>query len=138
MKRMTYFVMALALVLGLAQCKKEQPVEPISEGNGVHITLDVNGDASTGSANKGTRVNVDPNGEQMVTFQKGDTIEVASNGLHVGTLIHDGAKFSGRIENATTGQPLYFYSLATRPLSSLEKVKVIAPCTSANRQRLCL
>ena len=109
MKRMTYFVMALALVLGLAQCKKEQPVEPTSEGNGVHITLNVNGGASTGSANKGTRVNVDPNGNPMVTFEQGDTIEVASNGLHVGTLIHDGAKFIGDIENATTGQPLYFY-----------------------------
>ena len=104
MKRMTYFVMALALVLGLAQCKKEQPVEPISEGNGVHITLDVNG-----GSNNGTRVNVDPNGNPMVTFEQGDTIEVASNGLHVGTLIHDGAKFSGDIENATIGQPLYFY-----------------------------
>jgi len=109
MKRMTYFVMALALVLGLAQCKKEQPVEPTSEGNGVHITLDVNGDASTGSANKGTRVNVDPNGNPMVTFEQGDTIVVASNGLHVGTLVHDGTKFSGDIENATIGQPLYFY-----------------------------
>ena len=104
MKRMTYFVMALALVLGLAQCKKEQPVEPTSEGNGVHITLDVNG-----GSNKGTRVNVDPNSNQMVTFEEGDKIHVISNGLDVGTLIHDGTNFSGDIENATIGQPLFFY-----------------------------
>jgi len=111
MKRMTYFVMALALVLGLAQCKKEQPVEPTSEGNGVHITLNVNGDASTGSANNGTRVNVDPNANQMVTFEDGDQIHVASNGLYVGMLTYDDGFFSGDIENATEGQPLYFYFL---------------------------
>ena len=33
MKRMTCFVMALALVLGLAQCKKEQPVESTSSAS---------------------------------------------------------------------------------------------------------
>ena len=117
MKRMTCFVMALALVLGLAQCKKEQPETPQNEGNSVMITLNVNGDASTVSANKGTRVNVDPNGNPMVTFVNGDKIEVASNGLHVGTLTYnydndndnDEGTFSGRITNATYGEPLYFY-----------------------------
>lgn len=40
MKKMTYIVMALALVLGLAQCKKEQPISQ-SETEGLFITLDV-------------------------------------------------------------------------------------------------
>ena len=53
MKRMTYFVMALALVLGLAQCKKEQPT-PQSEDNVVMITLNVGG-----GNNNGSRVNVE-------------------------------------------------------------------------------
>ena len=109
MKRMTYFVMALALVLGLAQCKKEKLETPQNEGNSVMITLNVNGDASTGSSNKGTRVNVDPNGNPMITFEDGDTIEVASNGLHVGTLTYNNGTFSGSITNATYDEPLYFY-----------------------------
>jgi len=109
MKRMTYFVMALAMVLGLAQCKKEKLETPQNEGNSVMITLNVNGDASTGSANKGTRVKVDPNDNPMVTFEDGDKIEVASNGLHVGTLTYQNGTFSGPITNVTVGQNLYFY-----------------------------
>jgi len=109
MKRMTYFVMAMAMVLGLAQCKKEQPETPQNEGNSVMITLNVNGDASTGSANKGTRVNVDPNDNPMVTFVEGDKIEVACDGHHVGTLTHNGDNFIGDVTNVTVGQYLYFY-----------------------------
>jgi hypothetical protein len=109
MKRMTYFVMALAMLLGLAQCKKEKLETPQNEGNSVMITLNVNGDASTGSANKGTRVNVDPNDNPMVTFEKGDKIEVACDGHHVGTLTHNGDNFIGDVTNVTVGQYLYFY-----------------------------
>ena len=99
MKRMTYFVMALALALGLAQCKKEKLETPQNEGNSVMITLDVKGDNNA-------KVDVDP---PHVTFEKDDEIVVACNGHYVGTLIHDGAKFCGRIENATVGEHLYFY-----------------------------
>jgi len=99
MKRMTYFVMALALVLGLAQCKKEKLETPQNEGNSVMITLDVKGDNNA-------KVNVDP---PHVTFEKDDEIIVACNGHYVGTLIHDGTNFSGSVTNATPDQPLYFY-----------------------------
>ena len=109
MKRMTCFVMALALVLGLAQCKKEQPETPQNEGNSVMITLNVNGDASTGSANNGTRVDVNTTTGE-ISFKDGDKIEVASNDLHVGTLNYNNdGTFSGYIENATYDKPLYFY-----------------------------
>lgn len=108
MKRTTYFVMALALVLGLAQCKKEQPETPQNEGNSVMITLNVNGNASTGSANNGTRVDVNTaTGE--ISFKDGDKIEVASHDLHVGTLTYNNRTFSGSITNATYDEPLYFY-----------------------------
>ncbi len=43
MKRMTYFVMALALVLGFTQCKKEQVHTPENETKTVNITLNVGG-----------------------------------------------------------------------------------------------
>ena len=99
MKRMTYFVMALALVLGLAQCKKEKLETPQNEGNSVMITLDVKGDNNA-------KVDVDP---PHVTFRTGDEIVVACNGHYVGTLKHNGTKFSGLIENATPGEHLYFY-----------------------------
>ncbi len=99
MKKMTYFVMALVLVLGLAQCKKEKLETPQNEGNSVMITLDVKGDNNA-------KVNVIP---PDVTFEAGDQIIVACNGHYVGTLTHNGTNFSGPIENATVGEHLYFY-----------------------------
>jgi hypothetical protein len=99
MKRMTYFVMALALVLGLAQCKKEQLETPQNEGNSVMITLDVKGDNNA-------KVDVNP---PHVTFERDDEIVVACNDHYVGTLKHNGTNFSGPIENATVGEHLYFY-----------------------------
>lgn len=102
MKRMTCFVMALALVLGLAQCKKEQ-LKPENEGEKVTITLDVKGDDNA-------KVNVNP---PNVTFQRNDEIQVACDGHHVGTLkgtkVDDAIKFIGDLTNVTPGHPLYFY-----------------------------
>ena len=102
--------MALALVLGLAQCKKEQPT-PQSEGNVVMITLNVDGGASTGSATNGSRAEVNP---PHVTFVEGDTILVASDGKYVGYLVHNGSTFNGNITNPTVDQPLYFYFLGNK------------------------
>jgi len=102
MKRMTCFVMALALVLGLAQCKKEQ-LKPENEGEQVMITLDVKGDNNA-------KADVDP---PHVTFEDGDEIVVTCNGHYVGTLIktteNGVSKFRGSITNPTEGKPLYFY-----------------------------
>ena len=59
MKKMAIFVAAFVLTLGLAQCKKEQPITPQNtEGNLVHLTVNVG--ASTGSATNGSRADVDP------------------------------------------------------------------------------
>ena len=71
MKRMTYFVMALAMMLGFTQCKKEQ-IEPQNQGEQVRITLNV----EIGN-NNGSRANVDP---PHVNFVSGDRILVAYNG----------------------------------------------------------
>ncbi len=48
---MTYFVMALALVLGFTQCKKEQVNTPENETKTVNITLNVGGNGG-GSRHK--------------------------------------------------------------------------------------
>ena len=111
MKRLGMIVMAGLLVLGLAQCKKEQTNNTHSEGNVVRITLNVDG--------SGSRVNVDPNvdpasGDDQVTFENGDQIVVASNGAVVGTLTCEGEAFGGEITNPTEGQPLYFYFLGNK------------------------
>ena len=106
MKKMTYFVMALALVLGFTQCKKEQ-IEPQNQGGKVRITLDVEN-----SGNDGSRANVNP---PHVTFEEGDQILVGYNNVYVGTLIHNGTRFEGNIDATVTGtQKLYFYFLGNK------------------------
>ena len=106
MKRLGMIVMASLLVLGLAQCKKEQTNNTQSEGNVVRITLNVDG--------SGSRVNVDPDAMEQVTFASGDQIVVASNGAVVGTLEHNGTNFTGDITSPTEGQRLYFYFLGNK------------------------
>ena len=110
MRRMTYIVTALALVLGFSQCKKEQtPANNTTKG--VRITLDVDGGASTGPATGGSRAEVDP---PHVNFEEGDQILVASNGAYVGTLIHNGSQFVGEITDPEEDEPLYFYFLGNK------------------------
>lgn len=110
MRRITFFVMALALVLGSTQCKKEE-VQPQNQDGQVSITLNVD---------NGSKAIVDPNASQMVTFKSGDKIIVANGGYYRGYLEHDGSGFSGTITNPTEGQPLYFYFLGNKVNPSTE------------------
>ena len=110
MRKLTYFMMALALMLGFTQCKKDL-LEPQSQGEQVRITLNVESGASTSSATDGSKANVDP---PHVTFETGDQILVASNGHYVGTLTHNGSNFSGDITDPVEGEPLYFYFLGNK------------------------
>ena len=115
MKRMTYFVMALALVLGFTQCKKEQLNDQNDNGNLVPITLTVNG------GNNNSRAEVDPTPEgydyATVEFETGDVIYVGYNNRFVGTLTYSGTAFNGSV-NITDedmaeayGDSLHFYFL---------------------------
>lgn len=110
MKRMTLMVTALALVLGLAQCKKEQPAEP--QDGQVRITLNVD----NGGASKGSRVNVSG---VDVNFTTGDKILVVSDSKYLGDLIHNGTNFSGDIIPATEGATLYFYFCGNKPVMNV-------------------
>jgi hypothetical protein len=105
MKKLAVFVAAIALTLGLAQCKKEQT--PTGTGETVFITLNV------GDNNNGTRANVDPAGNQ-ITFENGDQILVASGGKYVGTLTRTDGTFSGEITDPVEGKPLFFYFLGNK------------------------
>ena len=99
MKRISFIVLALALLVALPQCKKEQNAQT---NETVAITLDVR--------NGGTRMDVNTvTGE--VTYEEGDVIYVVSSGKYIGTLTHNGTNFSGPITNPTVGEPLHFYFL---------------------------
>ena len=111
MKKMTYFVMALALALGFTQCKKEQ-IPTNNESEGVHITLTVDG------GNNGSKVIVDPIGHTnpdyaTVDFEEGDSIFVGYNNAYVGVLKYQGGSFSGNvnIETIVQDEHLHFYFL---------------------------
>ena len=112
MKKIVIFVTALVLTLGLAQCKKEQPVTPQNtEGNLVHLTVNVG--ASTGSATNGSRADVDPS-TGVFSFSNGDILYVGYDSAFVGTLEYNATtnKFSGDLSLSQNGdQPLHFYYL---------------------------
>ena len=116
MRRMTYFVMALALVLGFTQCKKEQPIE---QNEGMRITLTVDG------GNNGSRVIVDPtnsgaNNYASVTFENGDVIYVGNNGAYCGYLEYNGStsKFEGNVNPTSTDDYLHFYFMGNKGAKS--------------------
>ena len=107
MRRTLYFVMALALVLGFTQCKKEQPTP---QTQGVRITLNVNG------GNSNSRVIVDPAGAEgyaTVAFEDDDMIYVGYNNAYVGTLTYSNGTFGGTVNISETvdDEHLHFYFL---------------------------
>ena len=105
MKKISMVLAAVALVLGLSQCKKQE--QPTSNADGtVAITLDVR-------SHDGSRINVNPN-NGMVAFEYGDVVYVASGQKFVGTLTHNGATFAGNLTNPTAGEPLYFFFLGNK------------------------
>ena len=95
--------MALALVLSLSQCKKNEQNNAENQNAPVTITLNVSG-------NNGSKVIVNP-ATGTVDFDNNDQIIVASGGKYVGTLTYNGSLFTGAISNATEGYPLQFYFL---------------------------
>lgn len=100
-------MMAFVLLIGMAQCKKEQ-VTP-SENNGVNITLKVDGGSE--------KLNVYP-ATGAVIFTEGDEIYVGNNGKYVGTLTFDNGLFQGTISgDLSTNDYLHFYFVGNKPTS---------------------
>ena len=111
MRRLTYFVMALAMVLGFTQCSKEQQPVETNDNQGVYITLKVNG----GSNN--SRVMVDPNapnGYATVTFENDDVIYVGNDGRYCGYITFSGSSFSGVINPTNEADYLHFYFMGNK------------------------
>ena len=92
MRKLTLAIMAIALVLGMAQCKKDNTYP----GGTRAITLRVDGSSNDSN----TRISVNPN-TGAVRFSTGDVIYAAYDGKYVGTLTYNGQDFTG---NITTGE----------------------------------
>jgi len=108
-KKGTTFILAFVLMLSFTQCKKRIETMNSVSSNTVHITLDVP---------ESYKAVVNP---PHVSFQKGDTIYVAHNGVYVGKITHNGSKFTGEISASPTepAQKLYFYYLGSAKPTTL-------------------
>ena len=104
MKKYFTLIIAAALVLGLAQCKKQEtPDTPVAVNNWVRITMRV----GEGGRNMDT---VYP-GTGAVVYQNGDIIYVGNNGLYRGKLEYQNGTFSGLVADPETDDYLHFYYL---------------------------
>jgi len=106
MKRLGLVLMSVALMLGMAQCKKN--VETVSEGIGNQSFTD---GIIRLKVNDGGKLAVFPH-TGGVYYTEGDVIHVASGGAYKGTLtFHDGyfTNFSGTAPDP--GATMYFYYL---------------------------
>ena len=120
MKKLSTIIMALALVLGMSQCKKQEtpttgnttPIYP-----GVDITVKV-GD-NEGKAENGEKHNIAP-AYGLFAFSNDDVLYVGHGGKFVGSLKFKNGFFSGTIypNDAVTDQPLHFYFLGNSELKS--------------------
>ena len=105
MKKFSIIIMAIALVLGLAQCKKqEKPDTPVAVDNWVRITMRVEG----GDRDMDT---VFP-GTGAVVYENGDIIYVGNTGKFRGKLEYHNGEFSGLVADPKTGDYLHFYYLS--------------------------
>ena len=103
MKKLSTIIIAMALVLGLGQCKKQEtPTTTDLEDGLVYITVNV--------GDNGAKHEVYPNTGAYV-FTNGDTLYVGNNGHYVGKLGYKDGTFSGTITSPSTEDYLHFYFL---------------------------
>lgn len=116
MKKLSFIVMAGLLVLGLTQCKKNEPTNTnnADNGNRVSITLKLENGG-------GQRVHPEEeNGIANVVYDNGDVVLVGSAGKYMGSLTYNGTLFTGSINDAATvGEPLQFIFLGGQSISGL-------------------
>ena len=126
MKRINTIIIAIALLLGLAQCKKKElPETPEVEGNQVYISVSVNG---------GSKHIVYPE-SGVYFFETGDKLYVGNHGYYVGTLEYSAGVFSGTIEiNDTCAAAyrdyLHFYFIGGEYTGTLKTPEATDPTTS--------
>ena len=113
MKKLSTIIMALALVLGMSQCKKQETTSNDNGGDMVYITLEVsNGENVSMNVDNGSRHDLSPR-LGMVKFENGDVLHVGYNGKYIGQLTYQDGAFGGTLPEATSGvtDNLHFYFL---------------------------
>lgn len=114
-------MMALAMVLTLSQCKKQEQTNSIeADGETVSIVLDVR--------DHGTRCDVNTE-TGVVSFQQNDVVLVGSGGKYVGTLTCRGDRFMGDIVSPTENEPLKFFFLGNRATTETLTAGTSTSCT---------
>ena len=123
MKKLSTIIMALALVLGMSQCKKQEITEPATPNAnpGVRITVNVGeNENKDGKDDNGEKHNIAP-AYGLFSFSSGDKLYVGHKGKFVGTLKFKNGFFDGTIypdASVTDQQPLHFYFLGNSELKS--------------------
>ena len=117
MKRLSTIIMALALVLGMSQCKKQETPTNGDSGEKVYVTLNVsNGESIAVNVDNGGRHAVAPN-LGVIQFRNGDSLYVGNNGKYIGKLGYTNGAFSGVLQPPTGDDYLHFYFLGNAALS---------------------
>lgn len=111
MKRLSTIIMALALVLGMSQCKKQEIPTNGNGGEKVYVTLNVNnGESIAVNVDNGGRHAVAPN-LGVIQFRNGDVLYVGNNGKYIGQLTYNNGAFGGPLNPPTGNDFLHFYFL---------------------------
>jgi len=111
MKRLSTIIMALALVLGMSQCKKQETPTNGNGGEKVYVTLNVNnGESLAVNVDNGGRHAVAPN-LGVIQFREGDVLYVGNNGKYIGQLTYTNGAFGGTLNAPTGDDYLHFYFL---------------------------
>ena len=100
MKKFSAIIIAMALVLGMSQCKKQEtPTATNSEDGMVYITVNVE---------NGGKHHIEPSVGAYI-FTNGDVLYVGNDGHYVGSLTYANGAFSGEIASPSTEDYLHFY-----------------------------
>ncbi len=103
MKKLNAIIIAMALVLSLGQCKKQEtPATPNANDGMVYITVNVD--------NGSGRHHIEP-GVGAYVFTNEDILYVGNDGQFVGTLTYNNGAFTGGIQSPSTSDYLHFYFL---------------------------
>ena len=116
MKRLSTIIMALALVLGMSQCKKQETPATGNTNKGVYIT--VNAGDNGGKEDNSDKHAIAP-AFGLFAFTNNDVLYVGHDGKFVGTLTFNNGFFSGTIypNEDVIDQKLHFYFLGNSVLS---------------------
>lgn len=114
MKRLEYVIIAVTLLMSLAQCKKNNALLNAIDDNMIDITINV-------AENSRIDVNTVTG---AVSFERYDHLYIVSDGVYVGSVSKNKSDgpFTGSIKRPTEGRPLYIYYLGNDP-SSLNSLK---------------